>query len=131
MTADLPYIGTVIADREDRDWVTSAELITETGISYRQLDYWCRTNLLTALPVKKAQARYGALAITPETPGSGYQRRFDQAQVTRARLIHQLLDTGFTLQAIRRDIDPLLEDGTVTVGPLTITIHTPSGDSAA
>lgn len=95
--------------REDRDWVTSHELINDATISYRQLDYWCRTGLLE--PLEDA------------TPGSGDYRRFNHTQARRAYLIRVLLDAGMALQFIRASIDQFQEHGTVTAGALTITIH--------
>ena len=38
------------------------------GITYRQLDYWLRTGMIT-------------LEEGPETPGSGHRRRFTTAEV--------------------------------------------------
>lgn len=105
-----------LPDREDRDWVLSVELIDEAGITYRQLDYWCRTNLLTP---------------REDIHGSGWTRSFAADQVDRARCIRQLLEAGISLQVIRPHIDEVLEFGHLDIGAVTITIHTPSGDEAA
>lgn len=101
--------------REDRDWVLSTELLDETGITYRQLDYWCRTGLLTP---------------REDIHGSGWTRSFDESQVERAHLIKALLGGGIELQVIRDHIDEFQHHGTAQIGALTITIHH-SGDDAA
>lgn len=118
---EFPSAATV-PPREDRDWVTSAELTAEAQITYRQLDYWCRTDLMHALP---GRSRYGPLPGRPETPGSGYLRRFAESEVRRALLIHDLLEAGFSLQKIREHIDTFLTEGTVTTGCLTVTTTRP------
>jgi ParB/RepB/Spo0J family partition protein len=102
--------------REDRDWVLSTELLDEAGITYRQLDYWCRTGLLTP---------------REDIHGSGWTRSFGPDQVDRAWLIRSLLSGGVSLQVIRERIDEFQANGTADIGPLTITIHHPSGDTAA
>jgi DNA-binding transcriptional MerR regulator len=116
---DVAYLSyATISERADRDWVTSAELIAESGISYRQCDYWCRTNLLTTLD-------------EDATPGSGHLRRFDEHQVARARHLAGLLAAGFSLQLCRQVIDDLLAHGQFDAGPFTVTIRNQSGDTAA
>lgn len=113
----VPNIGHKnLPAREDRDWVLSAELLQEAGISYRQLDYWVRTGLLTP---------------RGDIPGSGWSRSFDPDQVQRAIAIHQLLETGMGLHVIRDVIDEFQATGTAQIGPLTITVHhDQSGDAA-
>lgn len=90
------------------------ELIDEAGITYRQLDYWCRTNLLTP---------------REDIHGSGWTRSFAVDQVNRAICIRMLLDVGMSLQVIREVIDDFQATGTVVRGPLTIVRHHP-GDAA-
>lgn len=113
----LPATTNDLPPRDERDYVTSWELTSEAGLSYRQLDYWTRTNLLEPL--------------TAALPGSGHFRVYGLDQVRRATVVRQLVDSGWSLQFCRAHIDHILEHSSVTVGPLTITIHTPSGDSAA
>lgn len=57
------------------------------GVTYRQLDYWIRTGLVS--PTVRAQ-------------GSGTIRLFDDADIARVMAIRVLLDHGITLPAIRR-----------------------------
>src|SRR5947209_19909090 len=63
------------------------------GISYRQLDYWARTNLIRP-SVADAQ-------------GSGSQRRYSYRDLVELKVIKSLLDAGVSLQSARRAIDYL------------------------
>jgi DNA-binding transcriptional MerR regulator len=60
------------------------------GITYRQLDYWARTNLVT--PSVRA------------ADGSGSQRLYDFGDLVELRIIKRLLDAGVSLQRIREAI---------------------------
>lgn len=64
-----------------------------TGISYRQLDYWARTGLVT--PSVRAAG------------GSGTQRLYSFGDVVHLRIVKRLLDAGVSLQQIRRAVDYL------------------------
>jgi DNA-binding transcriptional MerR regulator len=66
------------------------------GISYRQLDYWARTELVRP---SLADAR-----------GSGSQRRYSYQDLVRLKVIKSLLDAGVKLQTARRAIEYLRED---------------------
>ncbi len=57
------------------------------GISYRQLDYWARTDLLTP-----------SLA---EAAGSGTQRRYSYRDLVALKVIKSLLDAGIALKTAR------------------------------
>ncbi|MHB1986980.1 MAG: MerR family transcriptional regulator [Acidimicrobiales bacterium] len=61
------------------------------GITYRQLDHWDRTGLISP---SLASAR-----------GSGTQRLYSYRDVVVLRIIKQLLDSGVTLQRARKAID--------------------------
>ena len=65
------------------------------GITYRQLDYWARTGLLTPT---LAAAR-----------GSGSKRRYAYTDVLELKVIKSLLDSGVSLQRARRAVDCLRE----------------------
>ncbi len=60
------------------------------GISYRQLDYWARTGLVTP-SIRNAG-------------GSGTQRLYSFQDLVLLRTIKSLLDTGVSLQQIRKAI---------------------------
>src|ERR1700704_3192817 len=66
------------------------------GITYRQLDYWARTELVRP---SLADAR-----------GSGTQRRYSYRDLVRLKVIKNLLDAGMKLQTARKAIEYLRED---------------------
>lgn len=57
------------------------------GITYRQLDYWARTDLLRPSLV--------------EARGSGTQRRYSFTDIVQLKVIKRLLDAGMSLKRIR------------------------------
>lgn len=63
------------------------------GITYRQLDYWARTELVEPT-VQSAQ-------------GSGSQRLYGFRDILVLKLVKRLLDTGISLQQIRIAVDQL------------------------
>ena len=63
------------------------------GISYRQLDYWARTGLVTP-SVRNAG-------------GSGTQRLYSFQDLVELKVIRKLLDTGISLQRIRKAVQYL------------------------
>src|ERR671919_2427205 len=66
------------------------------GITYRQLDYWARTDLIRP---SIADAR-----------GSGSQRRYSYRDLVDLKVIKSLLDAGVSLQSARRAIEYLREN---------------------
>ena len=65
------------------------------GISYRQLDYWARTELVTP--------------SIREAGGSGTQRLYSFQDMLVLRVIKKLLEAGVGLQQIRKAVDYLRE----------------------
>ena len=65
------------------------------GITYRQLDYWARTDLLRP-----------SLA---DAQGSGTQRRYSYRDLVALKVIKNLLDAGISLQTARKAIEYLRE----------------------
>ena len=63
------------------------------GITYRQLDYWARTELVTP--------------SVRDADGSGSQREYNFTDIVHLKLIKQLLETGISLQKVRKAIDYL------------------------
>ena len=63
------------------------------GITYRQLDYWARTDLIRP---SIADAR-----------GSGTQRRYSYRDLVELKVIKSLLDAGVSLQSARRAVEYL------------------------
>ena len=76
------------------------------GITYRQLDYWARTNLLVP-------------SIRSAT-GSGSQRLYSFTDILVLRVIKRLLDTGVSLQNVRRAVDHLRERGVEDLSEITL-----------
>lgn len=68
-----------------------------TGVSYRQLDYWTTTGLVSP-SVRSAE-------------GSGSQRLYSFEDVLQLKVIKRLLDTGISLQRIRQAIEFVRERG--------------------
>ena len=73
-----------------------AQVCTLVGITYRQLDYWARTDLLRP-------------SITDAT-GSGSQRRYSYGDVLELKVIKRLLDAGLKLQQARQAVECLRGD---------------------
>src|SRR5439155_10008601 len=84
------------------------------GISYRQLDYWARTELVTP--------------SVRDADGSGSQRMYSFNDVVQLRVIKKLLDAGVSLPKIRRAVDYLREELKLPIEDVTLvsdgkTIH--------
>jgi DNA-binding transcriptional MerR regulator len=67
------------------------------GITYRQLDYWARTDLLRP--------------SICEARGSGTQRRYSYTDLLQLKVIKRLLDAEVSLQQARRAIEFLRSSG--------------------
>ena len=63
------------------------------GITYRQLDYWTRTGLVTP--------------SLNDAHGSGTQRLYSFQDLATLRVIKKLLDTGVSLQRVRTAVEHL------------------------
>ena len=66
------------------------------GITYRQLDYWARTDLLRP-SMQSAQ-------------GSGSQRLYSFTDVVQLKVVKRLLDAGMSLKKIRDAVSNLREE---------------------
>jgi DNA-binding transcriptional MerR regulator len=64
-----------------------------TGVTYRQLDYWARTDLVTP----------SLVAAT----GSGSKRRYSYSDLVEVKVIKSLLDAGVSLARTRQAVDCL------------------------
>ena len=80
---------------EDEQGYRVPEVCKAVGISYRQLDYWARTGLVTP--------------SIREAGGSGTQRLYSFQDMLVLRIIKKLLDTGVGLQQIRKAVEYLKE----------------------
>jgi DNA-binding transcriptional MerR regulator len=73
------------------------QVCTIVGITYRQLDYWARTDLLRP--------------SISEARGSGTQRRYSYRDLLQLKVIKRLLDHGIDLRHARKAIDCLRSSG--------------------
>jgi DNA-binding transcriptional MerR regulator len=69
---------------------SSAEVCRQTGLTYRQLDYWCRHGWLKPESYSRGNAKPGN--------GPGWDRRWTQAELNAARMMARLVDLGITPQ---------------------------------
>ncbi len=67
-----------------------------TGVTYRQLDYWARTDLVTP-------------SVASAT-GSGSKRRYSYRDILEVKVVKSLLDAGVALARARQAVD-CLRDG--------------------
>ena len=81
----------------------SGKKVTEiVGISYRQLDYWTRTELISP-SIEKGE-------------GSGSRRRYSYKDLLELRVIKNLIDGGIKVEKIR---EIFLQDTLEKVDPIT------------
>jgi DNA-binding transcriptional MerR regulator len=83
-----------------------ASAAAAAGISYRQLDYWDRTGLVTP-------------SIQTAT-GSGSQRLYSFRDILVLKLVKRLLDTGVSLQQIRLAVEQLRASGILDLTNTTL-----------
>lgn len=76
------------------------------GITYRQLDYWARTQLVEPT-VRSAK-------------GSGSQRLYSFRDVLVLKIVKRLLDTGVSLQQIRTSVEHLRTRGVEDLAGITL-----------
>ena len=76
------------------------------GISYRQLDYWARTELVEP-SIKSAT-------------GSGSQRLYGFRDILVLKIVKRLLDTGVSLQNIRTAVEHLRSRGITELESMTL-----------
>ncbi|MFT5223115.1 MAG: DNA-binding transcriptional MerR regulator [Glaciecola sp.] len=72
------------------------------GITYRQLDYWARTDLV--------------MPSVQEAKGSGTQRLYGFDDIVQLRVVKKLLDTGVSLQRVRAAVEDLRRRGSDITG---------------
>ncbi len=76
------------------------------GITYRQLDYWARTELVVP-SIRGAK-------------GSGSQRLYSFKDILVLKVVKRLLDTGVSLQNIRLAVDALRTRGVEDLARITL-----------
>src|SRR6185503_5211599 len=86
------YVGVAVegcwamVERDDAGY-SGTQAAKIVGITYRQLDYWARTDLIRP-----------SLA---EATGSGSRRRYSYRDLLELRVIKTLLDAGIRLESVR------------------------------
>ena len=76
------------------------------GITYRQLDYWARTELV--------------VPTVRDASGSGSQRLYGFQDILVLKLVKRLLDTGISLQQIRIAVEQLRAAGIYDLATTTL-----------
>jgi DNA-binding transcriptional MerR regulator len=76
------------------------------GITYRQLDYWARTDLVVP-SIRSAE-------------GSGTQRLYSFRDIVVLKVVKRLLDAGVSLQNIRKAIGVLRAHGAPDLAEITL-----------
>ncbi len=99
MSKDEATVGVI-----NRQGFRAPQVCTIVGITYRQLDYWARTDLLVP-SLQSAQ-------------GSGSHRRYSFQDIVQLRVVKRLLDAGMSLKKIRTAMD-LLREQLQSDSPLT------------
>jgi DNA-binding transcriptional MerR regulator len=79
------------------------------GITYRQLDYWARTDLIRP---SLADAR-----------GSGTQRRYAYKDLVELKVIKSLLDAGVSLRSARTAIEYLRDNLGEDIGSASLVLN--------
>ena len=78
------------------------------GISYRQLDYWARTDLIRP--------------SLSDASGSGSRRKYSYSDLLELKTIKKLLDAGIKLEQVRKVFSYLREHVTTEIGSAHIVI---------
>jgi DNA-binding transcriptional MerR regulator len=101
-------VGAPSYDEVDSDLVgyRGPTACAAAGITYRQLDYWARTGLV-APSVRSAT-------------GSGTQRLYSFRDILVLKVVKRLLDTGVSLQNIRKAVDHLRNRGIKDLANVTL-----------
>ena len=82
----------MVQEREELGY-RAPQVCNLVGITYRQLDYWARTNLI------RPSLR--------QASGSGSQRLYSFSDVVQLKVIKRLLDAGMSLKKIRSAVEIL------------------------
>lgn len=105
-----PEQGTLFADpasaADDLVGYRGPTACAAAGITYRQLDYWARTDLVVP-SIRSAS-------------GSGSQRLYSFKDILVLKIVKRLLDTGISLQNIRVAVDALRVRGVDDLARITL-----------
>jgi DNA-binding transcriptional MerR regulator len=105
-----PQQGTLFADPapapDEKLGYRGPTACSAAGITYRQLDYWARTDLVVP-SVRSAS-------------GSGSQRLYSFKDILVLKVVKRLLDTGVSLHNIRTAVDHLHARGVEDLARITL-----------
>jgi len=96
-TASTGEAASLPAARDLEQGFRGPQVCNIVGITYRQLDYWARTDLLRP--------------SISDAKGSGSQRVYAYTDLVQLKVIKQLLDAGVSLRSTRRAIECLRSSG--------------------
>ena len=82
-----------ISEHPDDRGFRGPQVCSVVGITYRQLDYWARTDLVRP--------------SLHDAKGSGTQRLYSYRDLVELKVVKSLLDAGVSLQTARKAIDYL------------------------
>ncbi len=96
----------MVDSRNDQaiDGYRAPQVCNLVGITYRQLDYWARTGLITP--------------SLQQAKGSGSQRLYAFPDIVQLKVVKRLLDAGMSLKKIRKAMD-ILRDELASESPLS------------
>ena len=107
---EIPEQGTLFADPSAPSDVLigyrGPTACSAAGITYRQLDYWARTDLV--VPTIRSAT------------GSGSQRLYSFKDILVLKVVKRLLDAGVSLQNIRIAVDALRSRGVDDLSQVTL-----------
>lgn len=90
-------VGAVLGGGAAPEGFRGPQVCNIVGITYRQLDYWARTDLLRP--------------SVSDARGSGTQRVYSYTDLLQLKVIKQLLDVGVSLRSTRKAIECLRASG--------------------
>ncbi len=91
----MPTIKTTTATSKAGGGYSGRATAEIVGITYRQLDYWARTNLIRP--------------SISDANGSGTRRRYNYRDLLELKVIKNLLDAGIKLESVREAFGYLRE----------------------
>lgn len=98
--------GDPLADIDEQTGYRGPIACQAAGITYRQLDYWARTGLVSP-SIRGAQ-------------GSGSQRLYSFQDILVLKIVKRLLDAGVSLQQVRAAVNQLKTRGVDDLASITL-----------
>jgi DNA-binding transcriptional MerR regulator len=95
-----------VGARKPGDGFRGPQVCKIVGITYRQLDYWARTELVRPSVCDAA--------------GSGTQRLYSYTDLVELKVVKRLLDAGVSLQSVRKAIATLRRRGEDDLATMTL-----------